>query len=186
MVDIATVATCLVLGADPSLIGAIIEIESQWNQSAFNVNKWDGEDYQNDSVPHAAAAAKVFIKNGFTVDVGLMQINSENLKKYETGVLEAFDVCTNVRLGERILMEAIESAQKNGSDGNEAIRRGLSIYNTGNESLGFTNGYVEKVWNVFYDKADHASLFSDTAVDMASKSDLFDYTPSSAIDIEGD
>jgi len=186
MADLATVATCLVLGANPSLIGAIIEVESQWNESAFNVNKWDGADYQNASIPHAAAAAKVFIENGYTVDVGLMQINSVNLKKYDVAVLDAFDVCTNVRLGEKILMSAIEEANRKGASGEIAIQKALSVYNTGNESFGFKNGYVDKVWSVFYNRGDHASLFSDTEVDMAVNTDMFDYTPSLAIDIKGD
>lgn len=184
MVDVLAVLGCLALGADPALISAVITVESQWDHAAINVNKWSGNSYRTKSVNKNAAAARVFVQNGYTVDVGLMQINSNNLKKYEVDILDGFDICTNVQLGERILLDAIDFAKTKGMEGDQAVKAGLSIYNTGSIQNGFSNGYVNKVWGAFENGSEYTSRTSDTNIDLAQSTDMFDYSSNLIVEFE--
>ena len=173
MVDPVTILACLTLATDPALINAIISVESNWNPAAINVNRWEGENFQTDDIRKNAAAVSMFIDHGYTVDVGLMLINSHYLKRFGVPPLDAFDVCTNVQLGEQILTDAINVATRQGRQGDDALRGALSIYNTGNLTNGFANGYVEKVWQQYRNPQTHAlteqtARLSDTAIELSS------------------
>ena len=146
MVDLAAIAACLVLGADPLLVSAVMQHESAGRVAALNINGWEGEAFTVDNTEQATVAANQFINEGYTVDVGLMQINSKNLERFGEPVALAYEPCNNPRLGERILIENIATARLSGLVGDAAIRGALSLYNTGSLTAGIKNGYVDKLW----------------------------------------
>ncbi|MEE9321392.1 MAG: transglycosylase SLT domain-containing protein [Granulosicoccus sp.] len=165
MVDLAMITACLVLGADPGLISAIIETESAGKIAALNINQWQGDALNLTDTATAISAAKLFIDEGYTVDVGLMGINSENINRFNKSVEEAFEPCTNIELGEHILMQNIESANAAGLQADHAIRAALSLYNTGSLSAGFTNGYVQKVWSRYQGNERIRAQLADSRVE---------------------
>lgn len=175
MIDIALVMSCLTLGADPALIDAIIRTESDWNPSAFHVNGWTGQNYASNDRAEAAVAAKVFVDNGYSVDIGLMQINSANLARFDVSVIDAFDVCTNVKLGEAILLDGIERARSAGHHGEQAVKVGLSYYNTGSATAGFNNGYVANAWSNYTARTADEAALSDSVIVWRRTDSWFDY-----------
>ena len=138
---------CLTLGMEPALMRAIIEQESSGDPVALNVNRWEGKPFRPTSAEEAVEAAHHFVDAGYTVDVGLAGIDSENLERLGIGFETALEPCTNVSLGETIFMEGLARAYADGHAGDAALRTSLSLYNTGSMTRGFENGYVEAVWS---------------------------------------
>jgi type IV secretion system protein VirB1 len=81
---------------------------------------------------------------GYSVDLGLGQINSRNMRWLGLTWDTVFDPCTNVAALARVLTTNYNSA-KIGRDPQTALRVALSMYNTGSQTRGFRNGYVAKV-----------------------------------------
>ena len=66
-------------GVAPSTIEAIVAVESSGNPLAINVNGVDPSSVPKPkSVEEAVRLALVYIEQGHTVDLGLMQVNSAN------------------------------------------------------------------------------------------------------------
>lgn len=51
----------------------------------------------------AAQLAQYAMSKGYSVDVGLMQINSNNIRRFGLSLEEAFNPCANIRLGTKII-----------------------------------------------------------------------------------
>ncbi|MCB8878112.1 transglycosylase SLT domain-containing protein [Acidisoma silvae] len=83
---------------------------------------------------------------GYSVDLGLMQVNSRNLPSLGVTVGQMFDPCTNIQVGAAILVADFLSASANRSNPQEALKAALSVYNTGDFERGFANGYVAKYY----------------------------------------
>lgn len=120
----------------------VVAVNAQGDQAAWS-NEFDGLDA-------AAAAAEQAIGQGRSVDMGLMQINSGNLAALASSVRDALEPCRNVTLGTGLLATAFAKelpagADSENEDGQEALARSLSRYNTGRPDAGLTNGYVAKV-----------------------------------------
>jgi type IV secretion system protein VirB1 len=90
----------------------------------------------------AVQTAVRFIVRGYSVDLGLMQVNSRNLPKLGLSVTQVFDPCNNIRTGASILTAAYAAAARIQGDGQPALRAALSAYNTGDFYRGQVNGYV--------------------------------------------
>ena len=58
---------------------------------------------------------------------------------------QLFDSCTNVRAGAHILTVEYQRAAALDGEGQTALRRPLSEYNSGSPIVGFDNGYVSIV-----------------------------------------
>ncbi|MBP9219492.1 MAG: transglycosylase SLT domain-containing protein, partial [Sterolibacterium sp.] len=82
---------------------------------------------------------------GYSVDLGLAQVNSRHLKRFGLPASMLFDPCTNIAVGARILMENYAQASHKYADSQDALRAAISAYNTGNHTAGLSNGYVRKV-----------------------------------------
>lgn len=128
----------------PDTIAAIVRVESGGNPLAINVNNGVLPRKPRDA-QDAAALASALIQSGYSVDLGLMQINSRNLGRLGLTPAQAFDLCANVAAGTRILTENYTLASQSIGDSQQALRAALSAYNTGNFRRGFQNGYVAKV-----------------------------------------
>jgi type IV secretion system protein VirB1 len=130
----------------PVTLAAIMQVESGGNPYALGINGWHGKKPHPKNASQAAAFARYFISAGYSVDLGIMQINSSNLKGLGLSISQVLDPCTNMAAGSRILSRGYAGATKKFGQGQGALRAALSAYNTGNYERGFKNGYVAKYY----------------------------------------
>ena len=127
----------------PETVLAIIQTESSGEQFALNVNGGRQPARQSNAAD-AAVTARRYVAAGYSVDLGLGQINSRNMRWLGLTRDTVFDPCTNVAALARVLTTNYNSV-KAGRDPQTALRVALSMYNTGSQTRGFRNGYVAKV-----------------------------------------
>lgn len=127
----------------PETVLAVVRTESSGEPFALNVNGGRQPARQNNAAD-AAATAQRFVAVGYSVDLGLGQINSRNMRWLGLTWENVFDPCTNVAALARVLTTNY-NAVKAGRDPQTALRVALSMYNTGSQTRGFRNGYVTKV-----------------------------------------
>ena len=140
MIDAALLACASEVA--PTTLQAIIQVESRGNPLALNVNKLAGRAPPASTLLEAAATARFYIAKGYSVDLGLMQVNSRNLARLGLSVEQVLDPCTNIRAGAAILTPAYQAAARIHGEGQTALLAALSAYNTGTFTRGFANGYV--------------------------------------------
>jgi type IV secretion system protein VirB1 len=157
----------------PETVLAIIQTESSGDPFALNVN--DGrQPARQSNAADAAATARRFVAAGYSVDLGLGQINSRNMRWLGLTWVTVFDPCTNVAALGRVLTTNYNSA-KAGRDPQTALRVALSMYNTGSQTRGFRNGYVAKVARnagVADTGVSYATIFPAVAVAAPASVDL--------------
>ena len=124
-------------------MAAIVMTESAGNPLAINVN---GTRNPRPAANLAAAilTARRYIAAGYSVDLGLAQINSRNLARLGLTVEQMFVPCANLAASARILSMNYRAAGRAG-DARQALRVAFSMYNTGHPVRGFGNGYVARV-----------------------------------------
>jgi type IV secretion system protein VirB1 len=122
----------------------LVMTESGGDDLAINVNK--GPRVRAATVAEGAALARRYMAAGYTVDVGLAQINSANFAQLGVTVEQAFEPCTNLRLASAMLQVGYGLASRH-YRGLDAISATYSLYNTGTLTRGFRNGYVGRVWS---------------------------------------
>ena len=127
----------------PQTVLAIIQTESSGEPFALNVNGGRQPARQNNA-SDAAATAQRYVAAGYSVDLGLGQINSRNMRWLGLTWDTVFDPCTNVAALARVLTTNYNAVSP-GRDPQTALRVALSMYNTGSQTRGFSNGYVAKV-----------------------------------------
>ena len=127
----------------PETVLAIIQTESSGEPFALNVNG-GRQPARQSNAGDAAATARRFVASGYSVDLGLGQINSRNMRWLGLTWETVFDPCTNVAALARVLTTNYNAVSA-GRDPQTALRVALSMYNTGSQSRGFRNGYVAKV-----------------------------------------
>lgn len=127
----------------PQTVAAIVQTESHGDPWALNVNG-ARRPARAKSAADAIAIAQRYVAAGYSVDLGLGQINSRNMRKLGLTWETVFDPCTNIAALGRVLSESYR-AVADGRHPQTALRLALSMYNTGSTSRGFRNGYVAKV-----------------------------------------
>ncbi|MGF1877450.1 lytic transglycosylase domain-containing protein [Photobacterium frigidiphilum] len=164
MFDIAPLEHCI-NQVHPAMVQKIIAVESANNPIAINVNILKGKPKPRYTPPKTKAAAirlaNDYIKQGHSVDLGLMQVNSNNLTHYGVTVNDMFNPCKNINVGSTILYEAYQRALRTKKEPQIALRHALSIYNTGNMTYGFKNGYVNRYTPYESPKTAPASLYTN-------------------------
>ena len=81
----------------PHTLAAIVKTESGFKPFAIGVNKGGAQlTRQPTTKAEAVATAKDLIGPGLNIDMGLGQINSENLARLGYSVEDVFDVCKNL------------------------------------------------------------------------------------------
>ena len=128
----------------PATIAAIVQTESQGNELAINVNGLGRKVALPTSVAQAIEVGRAYVSQGYSVDLGLGQINSRNMKALGLTWDTVFDPCTNIAAAGAVLAGNYNKVSS-GLHPPRALRIALSMYNTGSQSRGFTNGYVGKV-----------------------------------------
>jgi type IV secretion system protein VirB1 len=86
-----------------------------------------------------------FRRRGYTVSVGLMQINIENAPLFHVTEEQLFEPCTNLSIGTILLTNNYERALRLYRTPQTALKAAFSAYNSGSFQLGFSNGYVASV-----------------------------------------
>jgi type IV secretion system protein VirB1 len=122
----------------------LVMTESGGDDLSININK--GPRVRAASLAEGAALARRYMAAGYTVDVGLAQINSANFAQLGVTVEQAFEPCTNLRLASVMLQVGYGLASRH-YRGLDAISATYSLYNTGTLTRGFRNGYVGRVWS---------------------------------------
>ena len=127
----------------PEAMLALVQTESGGNSLVVHVN--GGPRHTAASESEASSFAKKYINAGYSVDIGLAQINSRTLAGMGMSIETAMDACKNLQIASSVLQTdfAIASRKYTGID---AISVTYSLYNTGSERRGFANGYVDRVW----------------------------------------
>lgn len=129
----------------PEIMEKLVRAESGFNRFAIGVNGAEHRSYHPGSKEEAVRIASDLIARGHSIDMGLGQINSANLKWLGLTVESVFDSCTNLSASEKVLRDGYDRARAQGSDPETALHQALSAYNTGTFTRGFSNGYVERV-----------------------------------------
>lgn len=129
----------------PLTIAYLVSAESHNNPFAINVNGGHSVDRQPTTEREARDALSRLNARGWNYDVGYAQINSANFRSLGVTGTQLLDPCTNLRAGAQILGECYARAVQQIGEGQAALQRALSCYNTGNQRKGFANGYVKRV-----------------------------------------
>lgn len=131
-------------GVAPATIAAIVQTESRGRELAINVNGLGRKVAQPTSVAQAIEVARFYVARGYSVDLGLGQINSRNMKALRLTWDTVFEPCTNIAAAGAVISGNYHSLSA-GLHPQRALRIALSMYNTGSQSRGFSNGYVGRV-----------------------------------------
>lgn len=133
---IALIATCAPMVA-PTTMKALVLEESRGNPYAIH----DGQSHRAlfpATKDEAIATARRLLDAGARIDAGLAQINSTNWSALGLTPETVFDPCTNLRAGERVILDGYTSAPY-------TVDAAISRYNTGDATRGVRNGYVDRV-----------------------------------------
>lgn len=138
-------------GVAPYNIQELIRVESSGNPLGLGINVKNGVKLKPtikvDTPQKAIAVTYAAMELGHSVDMGLMGINSANLKRLGYTVEDMFyDKCKNIKAGAQIFTEAYLQELPKHQNEQAALAAALSIYNTGNRRGGFNNGYVAKFY----------------------------------------
>jgi type IV secretion system protein VirB1 len=132
----------------PATLEAVIQVESRGDPLLLHVNGLGAAQPRRPSdAKEAAELAHRYIAQGYSVDLGLMQVNSRNLPALGYTVEQLLDdPCTNIRAGAAVLTADYAAAVRMHGDGQPALQAALSAYNTGDFHRGFANGYVARYY----------------------------------------
>ena len=130
-------------GIAPEALLSIVSVESTFDPLAINVNHVGR--LHAGTADAAVAIATRWITAGYSVDLGLAQVNSNNLGWTGLSIADAFAPCANLAAAEKILTLSYARASRE-AQGLDAISRTFSLYNSGNTRTGFRNNYVARVW----------------------------------------
>ncbi|MDL9998469.1 lytic transglycosylase domain-containing protein [Variovorax sp. J22P240] len=131
---------CQDLAVPAAVMRHVVHVESGANPYAIGVVGGRLE-RQPKTLDEALATARMLEAKGYNFSLGMAQVNRANLGKYGLNTHEkAFDACSNLAAGARILADCYASAQ---GDWGKAF----SCYYSGNFVTGFQHGYVQKVYD---------------------------------------
>jgi len=129
---------------------ALVNVESSFRQFAIAVV--DGPPVRHPrSLKEAVATLEDLHRKGYNYSVGYAQVNKVNFPKYKITLQNAFDPCTNLRAGSKILESCFVSAGRKYQDEQKRLRAAFSCYYSGNFLRGFRPGrpgkpsYVDKM-----------------------------------------
>jgi type IV secretion system protein VirB1 len=141
-----------------STLAAIISTESSGNPSAVQIDfpkallrRWGLPpgtlrlQRQPKSVEEAGEWIVFLNANGVSVDVGLMQVSTDEAIRRHIAPELLLDPCTNLRTGWSILEDDYRIEVTRFGPGQVALQHALSRYNTGDTNKGIENGYLARV-----------------------------------------
>ena len=143
ILDLAFIASCSYPGVPVDIVAEIIRVESSFKPWSINVNGVAGS-FSFEKRQQASRKIIDLLESGANFDVGLMQVNNKNLLKFKVDERQALDPCLNIYLGSKIFHDAYVTVISSNQIYQNPLLITLSVYNTGNFTSGFTNGYVKK------------------------------------------
>ena len=141
---IAAVLLACAANVAPATLEAVIRVESGGDELALHVNGVTLQPPRGRDATEVAGTAEDFIRRGYSVDLGLMQVNSRNLPALGLTVAAVLEPCVNIRAGAAILAADYALAVRMKGAGQKALLAALSAYNSGDFARGFANGYVAR------------------------------------------
>jgi type IV secretion system protein VirB1 len=142
MADLATLILQCSMAVHPQTAQAVVQYESQGNPYALNTQV---RSYYPRSREEAAVRLEQALRAGLSTDIGLMQVNSQWLRRLRIPAEALLDPCTNIRVGTAILSRDYAQTWAKYRAQKPALLTALSLYNTGSERGGLRNGYVSRV-----------------------------------------
>lgn len=127
----------------PETLAAVAWTESRFDPLAIGVNRGPRPARRARDAADAARIARGLLERGANLDLGLAQINSDNLEWLGLNPEAAFDPCRNLAAADRVLRAGYRPKQDETPQ--QSLRVALSRYNTGHPERGFRNGYVARV-----------------------------------------
>ncbi len=115
----------------PVTMSAIVQTESSGKPWVIHDNT-TGQSMRFQNKAQAVAMSRILLAQGHKLDMGLAQVDSENLGWLGISVTDIFNPCTNLRAAQRILVGAYRKA---GANGVVSLKGAFEAYNSGN-----TNG----------------------------------------------
>ena len=132
MIDTLFIEQCKNPTVPTAIVRMIVQEESSKNPYAVNVNK-DGKSFISfipKTKDEAITIAQSYINAGFSVDVGYMQLNSDNFKQLNTTLENALERCKNIYLSSTIFYNFYKDTSKKDSSITR-VQKSLSPYNPG-------------------------------------------------------
>ena len=96
---IAAALLACAVNVAPVTLEAVMRVESGGSPLAINVNHLAGPQPSPATLAEAVAIAQTYVARGYSVDLGLMQVNSRNLAALGTTIEQVLDPCANVKAG---------------------------------------------------------------------------------------
>jgi soluble lytic murein transglycosylase-like protein len=125
------VLACAVDGVEPSIVEAIVLLESDQQVLAIHDNT-SGESHFPTDRMSAVQTANALLEQGHSLDLGLMQLNSRWREVYGASVEDCLTPCRNIGIGSDILGRyRLQCAQENPRL--DPLRCALSRYHSGAE-----------------------------------------------------
>ncbi|MFA6183404.1 lytic transglycosylase domain-containing protein [Acidithiobacillus sp.] len=143
MIPVASLATQCAPMVATSTMAAVVQHESGGNPLAM----WDnttGRRYLPSTVQQAVLILRHLLAEGQQVDVGIAQVDSENFQHYGLTVRSAFNACTNIHVGGKILQAAWFQAKHAGLHGQTALFHAFEAYNSG--GITGDGGYARAIY----------------------------------------
>ena len=128
MIGLALLQQCAPQVA-PVTMAAIVQTESSGWPWTIDVNGLPGGSMRFSTKQAAIAAATRYIRRGYKVDMGLAQVDSENLAWLGLSVTNVFNPCANLEAAQRILIGVYRQA---GANGTQSLDGAFQAYNSGN------------------------------------------------------
>lgn len=129
----------------PETLLSVAHAESGFDPLSIGVNGPKPQALHPATPAAAAALATRLLAAGRNIDVGIAQINIRTLRRLNLSVADAFDPCLNLAVSARVLSDNYRGAVPRAASQQAALRVAISLYNTGDPSRGFRNGYVGRV-----------------------------------------
>ena len=129
--------------SDPIVLRSVAHVESHFEPLVLH-NDTQHVSLAVPSLRAGAEQAKQWISKGYSVDIGLMQINSSNLPALGMTIDDALDPCRSLEAGARLLAKAYAHGATV-AERQAALLIALSRYNTGSTLAGLANGYAGQV-----------------------------------------
>ncbi|MBN6739189.1 lytic transglycosylase domain-containing protein [Acidithiobacillus sp. MC6.1] len=127
MIGLNLLQTCAPLVA-PVTMSAIVQTESGGDPWTIYDNT-TGQSMTFANKAQAVAMARILIAKGHKLDMGIAQVDSENLHWLGISVTNIFNPCTNLKAAQKILLGAYRKA---GANGVGSLKGAFEAYNSGN------------------------------------------------------
>ena len=127
------------------LMDAVVKAESDWRPLAIGLDGSQPAMAQPNKLADAVAIAEALSRQGRGFSVGLAQIHVSHVRREGWRWEQAFDPCSNVAFGQRILRGFQAQAEAAGLTGSPALHAALRGYNAGRIDRMSGEAYARRV-----------------------------------------